>query len=876
MNDFREYTSGKWPQILSDLANVPPSSLTNEHQPCPACGGTDRFRWDSDEDLGSWFCNQCGGKDHRGGGGNGMDLLMRVLNLPFDRAVKRVEQWAGNPVASLQAVSRSTPKTARKKSGKPARIPDAPPPDAPPPALGKATAQWCYRDAAGDQLFWIQRLDLEGSKKLFVHRTWLDGKWHYPSKKDAFTSEWPAPRPLYRLETLPLMPYAEVLLVEGEKAADRAADLFPQYCVLSWANGSNAIDKVDWSPLEGRSVLLWPDNDKAGEKAMDRIALKLTRLKCSLSVVSAPPGAAEGWDVADAVWTTSEALDHLAGSLKPYAEPSPEEVKQAEEEAQVAQAFSEHFTLLGFRGSSYFYLPKGTGAITEIAGQGHSSMSLCRLAPLAFWQEAYPGPRGGIDWLQATSDLYQQQHEIGEFNPDLLRGRGAWWDRSRSVLHLGDRVVLDGIEQPINVRFPSRYHYQRGISLGRFSGVKPLSEQEAMQVLELAERFYWEVPASALLLSGWCVLAPICGALPWRPHVWLTAGAGTGKTAVLERFVSPLLGEFQLVTQGSTTEAYIRQALRTDALPVVMDEAESNLKSDANRMQNILALARQASAESRAVQGRGSPTGEAQVYRIRSMFLLASIATAVKCGADDRRFAQLTLRRPSGTNAKEEAERWVELKSDLENTLTESFQQRLLARSIGLISQIRESVHVFNQEAAAFFGNQAAGDQYGTLLAGAWHLANDRPASHEDARQMLLSTSWDSFVNNADVLPDESDCLQTILQHIVRVESGSGGALNRTLLELVQLSDLELEPPGELVSQRDARAVLGRHGVSTKEGRIFFGNTAKGLKGILKDTAWSNWAQVLSRIDGAERVGPTHFAGSGTMRAVSVPLETAL
>jgi hypothetical protein len=69
---------GQWPRLLIELAGLNPEQLQNRHQPCPACGGTDRYRWDRDDGPGGWFCNQCGGKDHTGGGGNGMDLLMRL------------------------------------------------------------------------------------------------------------------------------------------------------------------------------------------------------------------------------------------------------------------------------------------------------------------------------------------------------------------------------------------------------------------------------------------------------------------------------------------------------------------------------------------------------------------------------------------------------------------------------------------------------------------------------------------------------------------------------------------------------------------------------------------------------------------------------
>ena len=109
-----------------------------------------------------------------------------------------------------------------------------------------------------------------------------------------------------------------------------------------------------------------------------------------------------------------------------------------------------------------------------------------------------------------------------------------------------------------------------------------MSDNAAFEILELAQRFQWDVPASGMLLAGWVALAPICGALDWRPHIWLTGGAGTGKSAILDRFISPLLADMG-VPSGNTTEAGLRQTLKSDALPIVFDEAESNEKADQTR-----------------------------------------------------------------------------------------------------------------------------------------------------------------------------------------------------------------------------------------------------------------------------------------------------
>ena len=200
---------GRWPDILATLGGLSSDQLTNRHQPCPSCGGSDRYRWDDDAGDGAWFCNQCGGKQRQGGGGNGLDLLMRVRNWSFTEATQQLERHLGIDPA---------PSTPTKRSRKPHRTPETPPPDAPPPPLNRgAVAQWCYTSASGDQLFYIQRINLPDGGKAFIHRVWLDGSWHRPSKDDPFTCDWPAPRPLLNLHAITAKPFAHILLTEGEK-----------------------------------------------------------------------------------------------------------------------------------------------------------------------------------------------------------------------------------------------------------------------------------------------------------------------------------------------------------------------------------------------------------------------------------------------------------------------------------------------------------------------------------------------------------------------------------------------------------------------------------------------------------------------------------
>jgi uncharacterized protein (DUF927 family) len=105
---------------------------------------------------------------------------------------------------------------------------------------------------------------------------------------------------LYGLDQLAARPNAPVILVEGEKTADAAQELLPGHVVVTWPGGSKAVGKVDWSPLAGRAVTLWPDADNEGGKAMDEVRRLLANAGVARTrVVRLPGGLPEGWDLAD-------------------------------------------------------------------------------------------------------------------------------------------------------------------------------------------------------------------------------------------------------------------------------------------------------------------------------------------------------------------------------------------------------------------------------------------------------------------------------------------------------------------------------------------------------------------------------------------------
>ena len=270
-------------------------------------------------------------------GDKGGDLIDLVRYIDGGTDVEACKKLAD--LLSVSAGS-ATIKSAPAKSATPQWIAIQP---IPAEAMNKCPAKhrqhgvpskvWIYRDAQGQPVMALYRFDLgpdeDGKqRKVFAPLTWC-------KRFDGQTTQWrwqglQEPRPLLRLDELAQRADTPVVLCEGEKAADAAAELMPDHVATCWPNGSNSWHKADLTPLKGRTVVLWPDNDASGKTCMVAVELKLIELgaasvqRIALDVFKLKPSSkggkptfvkggnwADGDDAADALakgWTA----DHVA------------------------------------------------------------------------------------------------------------------------------------------------------------------------------------------------------------------------------------------------------------------------------------------------------------------------------------------------------------------------------------------------------------------------------------------------------------------------------------------------------------------------------------------------------------------------------------
>lgn len=464
------------------------------------------------------------------------------------------------------------------------------------------------------------------------------------------------------------------------------------------------------------------------------------------------------------------------------------------------------FRILGYAGSSFYVLPSEKKQITAIGVGDMTENGLLALAPLEYWQSYFPHDKQAFDRKTAVNWLIRRAYEAGVFNPNRVRGRGAWIDRERVVYHMGSHLVVDGGERPLT-ELPTRFIYQAEIPLPDLADA-PLSDEEGEELIDIAKMFRWTMPASAALLPGWIALAPICGALRWRPHVWLTGGPGCGKSTILNDFTHGLLDGVDLFAQGNSTEAGLRQTLNSDALPVLFDESEQNNEREESRVQNVLALIRQASSESGAQTFKGTAGGKAMHFHVRSMFCLASIQVGIKQQADRERLTVLALRpKHDDGGTGEAAAQWVDLQDRLHvmGRNADVIRPRLIRRAIDLLPTTLRNIETFVRVATEHFGNARTGDQYGTLLAGAWSLTSTGLASREDALEMIQSYEWAEYTESQEQ-DEASRALQALLEAKIRIAS-SEYSVSELALKAANLQSSCLMEVG------DANDLLRRHGM---------------------------------------------------------------
>ena len=803
--------------------------------------------------------------------------------------------------------------------------------------FGKPDHKYLYErvNSNGDIVpyFYVVRWDAGKGRKDKVTRPFSieGGFW---GKPDEIKGETDA-TPLFGLRSiLENGEKAVYVICEGEKATLAMQDALESgtktsqpMIAISWGFGVQSIKKTDWTPLFGKKVIIVPDNDTAGRKAAAEIALRLqTGGNGHVKIADICSGMKQGADAAD-LWdgkfAMAEAIVEAIG--KEAADPSvftrgiaeTAKLPQIDEDPVPALEEKEDKDLpwksLGLsktpdgKTQYNFYSRRterragqkqGKGAIlTYNRNELGQIGTLIELADLDWWETHYLHEDAKkLPFDQIQNMLIRGCDREGYINIDeVRRGRGVWKRTTKEkgtylLIHAGNSVhqsIDKAWEEPLIYSSPKQLFEQQSPIPFQLIPPKLFDEDAAYQV----RNFYnavtdvpFQVAIMGEVLVGWLALAPFCGALEWRPHIFLSGPAQSGKSMLFNNFVLPALGKWCIPAESTSTEAGLRRSLGNDAMPIVVDEAgDKGGKRWGANFSNILHLARAASNETEASVKQAD-----KIYRLRTMMLLCDIVSGMNQAADLSRFFLCVLRNQRELTADEKWTNWDRRRRMMDEArsghyaLSDLLFSFIHHRFFDITEILQPAVNSYlSQQVASISSRQAM--QLSPMIAASWAIRRgidyQGPYDIDEMLDEIKHVIGDiEAIERRANIADEMTMIETIFSRTIPVGSGKRATPIGYMIENEIRYQMDVAAR-EYESREECLFSLSIHGIkiySSREERgwrIFFSATNAPLDEAMEKTSFSssNTRAEYLRQMGAKPTKQRMFRHASPVWGCSIP-----
>jgi hypothetical protein len=479
--------------------------------------------------------------------------------------------------------------------------------------------------------------------------------------------------------------------------------------------------------------------------------------------------------------------------------------------------------------------------------------------------------------------------EAGIFDQQgRVRGRGAHRGRAGTlIVHTGDKVMVarkraNGKPAPaewFDTGMHDGFVYPAAEPSPRPHG-EPVGAEPVEQLLALISTWNWRRGTlDAMLALGWIAQTFVSGALDWRSHIFVTGGAGTGKSSFNGKngLCDRLLGRGALRT-GGATEAAVRQKLRAQTIPVIFDEFEPNA-FNAQKLAAVLELCRVASSGSEMHKG-GSDHNAAE-FVLNSCFQFSAILTPHMEPQDRSRFAILELEPLPGDA----------VKLNLEAANLPAIGASLMRRMFDGWWRCGATYALYHAELIKRGHSNRSADTFGTLLACADLALYDQVPDRELLEDWARRCAPGALSEISEAALDHDACLQHLVTTTVQARGGDlretlgtwiGRGVGRVPVEsegargklqefgLKVVTARELPEPGP-----DGRPRYGAvEHIAGQSCYLAIAQDHRSLAEIFGPTKWQagGWGQTLGRAPGGLRGIKVKFA-KRSLTAVLVPIE---
>jgi phage/plasmid primase-like uncharacterized protein len=287
--------------------------------------------------------------------------------------------------------------------------------------------------------------------------------------------------------------------------------------------------------------------------------------------------------------------------------------------------------------NEFYYLSTQSKTIINLKGHQHKGEHLKAIANEKFWAEKYGSKKdkdGNVqpNWTKIADTLLERQRDIGPFDLKKMRGLGVWDDEGRIFVNIGSGVysserqhVMSNIDPHLATK---NFYKNEPSDMVNFDD--ELTDEECLAIIKAFQHLRFKNEFDFFYVTGFLAIANCFAALNWRPHLWVSGPAGSGKSWTLKQMGK--LIHYRLPVKGSTVSG-IKQELNCHAKCVVYDEAEASQMLD-----SVVELARQCSTKNDDKILRGTTFGQAISYEANACFLMGSIEPPRMNKADDSRF----------------------------------------------------------------------------------------------------------------------------------------------------------------------------------------------------------------------------------------------
>ncbi len=282
--------------------------------------------------------------------------------------------------------------------------------------LGQPTASWNYYDESDQVIATVYRYSTDSGKRYLP----------FDVKRSSFTP--PETRPLYNIPGI--MKSDKVILVEGEKCADA---LIEQGMTATTAMlGANApIEKTDWSPLKGKHVIIWPDNDEPGKQYAEKVVKKLTFLGVlSLILLEIPENKPKGWDAADSVQANIDISEFIESNSRKVIVKQLLNIQEWSVERFIGPVPEQKFLVEGL-------FPLGVTSILAAMGDTGKGMLLLDLALKVASRKDQPCGFGPLVTEHGSVVIFSAEDDMSEIHRRLER-----LDSQCEILKYKDRLFI--------------------------------------------------------------------------------------------------------------------------------------------------------------------------------------------------------------------------------------------------------------------------------------------------------------------------------------------------------------------------------------------------------------------------------------------------